>query len=122
MIQGLRTVIYHVDDLEKAKQWYTKILGMPPYFAQPFYVGFNVGGYELGLDPDVTGITKGNNVVAYWGVENIETVFNRILALGAKKNRNIQNVGGNIRVATVIDPFGNVFGLIENPDFKIESK
>jgi len=120
MIQGLRTVIYHVADLEKAKQWYSNILGVQPYFDQPFYVGFNVGGYEFGLDPDLSGITKGNNVVAYWGVEKIETAYKRMLEFGAKKNSEIQNVGGNIQVATVIDPFGNVFGLIENPDFKMQ--
>jgi catechol 2,3-dioxygenase-like lactoylglutathione lyase family enzyme len=49
MFQGLRTVIYHVDNLEKAKAWYTEVLGIKPYFDQPFYVGFNVGGYELEL-------------------------------------------------------------------------
>ncbi len=52
MFQGLRTVIYAASDLQKAKEWYTQALGKEPYFDQPFYVGFNVGGYELGLDPD----------------------------------------------------------------------
>ncbi len=51
MIQGLRTVVYHVEELEQARQWYTNVLGHGPYFDQPFYVGFNVGGYELGLSP-----------------------------------------------------------------------
>jgi len=119
VFQGLRTVIYHVDDIEKAKQWYSKILDVQPYFDQAYYTGFNIGGYELGLDPDMTGIIKGNNVVAYWSIEKIEIEYARILTLGAKENGEIQNVDGNIRVATVIDPFGNVFGLIENPDFKI---
>ena len=50
--QGLRTVIYAAPDLEKAKAWYFSILGIPPYFDQPFYVGFNIAGYELGLDPN----------------------------------------------------------------------
>ena len=59
MFQGLRTVIYHVDDLEKAKAWYGKALKIKPYFDKPFYVGFNVGGYELGLDPDMTGVKRG---------------------------------------------------------------
>jgi catechol 2,3-dioxygenase-like lactoylglutathione lyase family enzyme len=48
----MRTVVYHVDDLTKAKEWYADLLGVEPYFDEPFYVGFNVGGYELGLDPD----------------------------------------------------------------------
>ena len=122
MFKGLRTVIYHVDDLEKAKDWYSKILEIDPYFDQPFYVGFNVGGFELGLDPNMSGIDRGNNVVAYWGVSNADSAFKRLITLGAQKHSDIQEVGGAIRVATVKDPFGNIFGLIENPNFKIESK
>ena len=119
VFQGLRTVIYRVDNIEKAKKWYADILGIQPYFDEPFYVGFNVGGFELGLDPDTSGMSKGNTLVAYWGVTNIEQSLNHLLAKGAKKNTDIQDVGGDIRVATVLDPFGNVFGIIENPHFKI---
>ena len=54
MILGLRTVNYHVTDLARAKAWYISALGKEPYFDEPFYVGFNVGGFELGLDPDMT--------------------------------------------------------------------
>jgi predicted enzyme related to lactoylglutathione lyase len=108
-----------VDNIDRAKKWYAEALGIQPYFDQPFYVGFSVGGFELGLDPDSSGVSKGNNLVAYWGVEKIEKTFARLLELGAKRNSDIQDVGGNIRLATVIDPFGNVFGIIENPQFKI---
>jgi predicted enzyme related to lactoylglutathione lyase len=121
MFQGLRTVVYHVDDLDKAKAWYTDLLGINPYFDEPFYVGFNVGGFELALDPDMNGITRGNNLVAYWGVKEIDAEFKRVLELGAVKHTEVLDVGGGIRVATVLDPFGNLFGLIENPNFKIES-
>jgi predicted enzyme related to lactoylglutathione lyase len=119
MFQGLRTVIYHVDNLEKAKAWYTEALGMKPYFDQPFYVGFNVGGFELGLDPDMSGVSKGNNAVAYWGVKDAAAAYRRMVELGAKKHSDVKDVGGGIRVATVTDPFGNVFGIIENPNFKV---
>lgn len=120
MFQGLRTVIYHVDDLERARNWYSAALGVEPYFDQPFYVGFNVGGYELGLDPDMSGVEKGNNAVAYWGVNEIEASLKRLVELGARDVSGVQAVGERIRVATVEDPFGNVLGIIENPDFKIE--
>ena len=63
MIQGLRTVVYKVPDLERAKAWYARILGIEPYFAEPFYVGFQVGGFELGLDPDMRGVKAGGGVV-----------------------------------------------------------
>jgi predicted enzyme related to lactoylglutathione lyase len=121
MIQGLRTVIYHVDDLQKAKEWYSAILGIKPYFDEPFYVGFNVGGYELGLDPDMEGVSKGSNVVAYWGVKDAKAEYQRIQERGAKKHSDVQDVGGGILVATIEDPFGNVFGIIENPQFKVET-
>ena len=120
MFLGLRTAIYHVDDIEKGKAWYSEVLGVQPYFDQPFYVGFNVGGYELGLQPDEgAGGARADGAVAFWGVANAETAFNRIIELGATAHEAVQDVGGGIKVATVKDPFGNVFGIIENPNFKI---
>ncbi len=116
---GLRTVIYNVDDLEQAKAWYTDVLGQEPYFAEPFYVGFSVGGYELGLDPSKENKPGPGGTVAYWGVENAEAAHARLLEVGARGHNPVQDVGGGIRVATVLDPFGNVFGIIENPHFKL---
>ena len=122
MFQGLRTVIYHVNDLDRARAWYSSALGIEPYFDQPFYVGFNVGGYELGLDPDMTGITSGSGGVgAYWGVSDCEAAYNRLLELGASTHSPVRDVGEGIRVATVNDPFGNVIGVIENPHFSLDS-
>ncbi|HEX8265875.1 MAG TPA: VOC family protein [Pyrinomonadaceae bacterium] len=122
MFQGLRTVVYNVDNLEKAKAWYTEALGIKPYFDQPFYVGFNIGGFELGLDPDMSGVSKGNNAVAYWGVKDAAASYKRMLELGAKKHSDVYDVGSGVRVATVTDPFGNIFGIIENPHFKVASE
>ena len=121
MFQGLRTVIYHVGDLEKAKAWYSQALRAKPYFDKPFYVGFNVGGYELGLDPDLEGVSRGGSVVAYWGVSDARAALNRLLELGAAAHSPVQDVGDDIRVATVTDPFGNVFGIIENPHFSLKN-
>ena len=80
MLLGLRTAIYHTPDIVAGKLWYTKVLGFPPYFDQPFYVGFNVGGFELGLTPDGGKTAAG----AYWGVKDIESVLARLLELGAE--------------------------------------
>jgi predicted enzyme related to lactoylglutathione lyase len=91
MFLGLRTVAYEVDDLEKAKEWYSQVLGFVPYFDEPFYVGFNVGGFELGLHP--------------------------VEELGAPVHSEIQDVGEGILVASVIDPFGNLLGIIQNPHY-----
>jgi len=120
MFNGLRTVIYHVDQLESARRWYAQVLGKEPYFCEPFYVGFNVGGFELGLDPDVSAVSRGNSPVAYWGVVDAEAAHARLLQLGAREHRPVQDVGDGIRVASVVDPFGNVVGVIENPHFKLE--
>jgi predicted enzyme related to lactoylglutathione lyase len=118
MFLGLRTVIYHTADLAKAKAWYAAAFGVAPYFDEPFYVGFEIGGYELGLHPDLKGITFGNNAVAYWGVPDIAQAHAWMLAHGADPREPVTDVGGDIKVATVADPFGNVIGLIENPHFK----
>jgi predicted enzyme related to lactoylglutathione lyase len=121
MFQGLRTVIYHVGDLEKAKEWYSRVLKIKPYFDKPFYAGFNVGGYELGLDPDMEGVARGGSVVAYWGVADARSALKRLLELGATAHSPVQDVGDDIRVATVTDPFGNIFGIIENPHFSLKN-
>lgn len=116
-ILGLRTVGYKVSDITKAKEWYTKAFNTEPYFDQPFYVGFNIAGYELGLQPDDS--TKGDNVVIYWGVEDIYNEYERFLSLGATEHEKPQNVGGEIIVASLKDPWDNIIGLIYNPEFKL---
>jgi len=123
MFLGLRTVIYHVDDVEKAKGWYSLVLGIEPYFDQPFYVGFNVGGYELGLHPGGSSAAdKAAGVIAYWGVQEADAALKRLLEAGASPHEEVTDVGGGIRVAAVADPFGNLFGVIENPHFAGERK
>ena len=120
--QGLRTAIYRAPDLDKAKEWYSRVLGIAPYFDQPFYVGFSVGGYELGLDPDSSPTPAGlGGVIAYWGVSDASAALERLLSLGATERTAVQEVGERIRVATALDPFGNVLGIIENPHFKLST-
>ena len=122
MFRGLRSVIYHAVDLAAAKEWYAKALGVQPYFDQPFYVGFNIAGYELGLDPDPSSATgSGSSAIAYWGVADAAAALARLVELGATDRLGVQDVGEGIRLASVIDPFGNVFGIIENPHFSLEN-
>lgn len=117
---GLRTLTYYVPDMAAAKKWYSQILGFEPYFDQPFYIGYNVGGFELGLVPAETTTVFGNNAVVYLGVDDAKTSLQRLLSLGASLHHDIQDVGEGILVGAVLDPFGNIFGVIENPQFKIE--
>lgn len=116
MLLGLRTAIYPVSDLVAAKAWYASVLGISPYFDQAFYVGFSVGGFELGLIPDGEPGTHGPQPL--WGVQAIEAAYTRLLELGATSLSPVSNVGEGIKVAAVQDPFGNRLGIIENPNFK----
>ena len=118
-MQGLRTVVYGVADIDEARQWYAQALGIEPYFAEAFYVGFNVGGYELALDPNrPVSRPEGSGVMVYWGVDNVEKDLNRLLELGARPHTPFQDVGGGIQVGSVLDPYGNAIGLIFNPHFE----
>ena len=120
MVKGLGTVIYPVADLNRAKAWYSAVFQQEPYFDQPFYVGFNIAGYELGLDPNSTVSQPGRGgSVAYWRVENIGNAVRHFLAAGATTAAPVQDVGEGIKVATVTDPFDNLIGLIENPHFQL---
>ncbi|HXY43560.1 MAG TPA: VOC family protein [Acidimicrobiales bacterium] len=115
MFLGLRTAVYPATDLSASKAWYCNVLGIEPYFDEPFYVGFNVGGYELGLVP-----REGDSEpTTYWGVPDIDAALARLLADGAKPGRDITDVGDGIRVAAVREPGGGLLGLIENPHFVI---
>ncbi|MHA4868247.1 VOC family protein [Duganella sp. PWIR1] len=119
MIKGLRTVAYPVQDLAAAKDWYAKVFDTAPYFDQPFYVGFNIGGFELGLIPDGTSGTTGSMV--YWGVDDIDAEVARITGLGATIHHAIQDVGEGIRAVELADPFGNLLCLILNPHFDLKA-
>lgn len=115
MLQGLRTVVYPVANLAAAKAWYTDLLGQGPYFDEPFYVGFNVGGYELGLMP----AEDGGSSITYWGVPDADAAYEALLARGASPKAPVEDVGGGIRLGAVTDPFGNVLGVIYNPHFML---
>ena len=113
-LHGLRTVIYPAPDLAAAKAWWTGLLGQPPYFDQPFYVGFEVGGYELGLLPDAD---PADGVYTYWGVDDVAAAVSEAVAAGATIQVAATEVGDGIVTATVRTPDGLLLGLIHNPHF-----
>ena len=120
-ILGLRTTIYTVSNIKEAIKWYSKAFSKEPYFNEDFYVGFNIGGYELGLMPEENPVeTKTHNVLSLWGVENIQESFQHFINVGAKEYKAPYNVGGDLMVAEVKDPWNNLIGLIYNPHFKPE--
>ena len=117
MILGLRTVVVYVqtEQLDSAKKWYASVVGVAPYHDTPYYVGFNVGGFELGIHPE--GKPGPGGVCSYWGTADAAAEVKRLVGLGAKLVDDVQDVGEGIKIATVADPFGNHFGVIENPHF-----
>ncbi len=117
---GLRTAKYSATDLAAARDWYRRVLGIDPYFDEPYYVGFNVGGYELGIVPDeAAAADRPESGVAYWGVASADGEHARLLGLGATAHEPITDVGEGIRIGAVRDPFGNILGIIENPAFRL---
>ncbi|GLR17248.1 VOC family protein [Portibacter lacus] len=120
---GLRTTIYKVGNLNRAKEWYASAFQVAPYFDEPFYVGFNIGGFELGLQPEEKpSQEKADHVVSYWGVDDIHKVYDHFIQQGAISHEKPYNVGGELMTATVFDPFGNCIGLIFNPYFKLKGE
>ena len=118
---GLRTTIYKVGNIEKATEWYSKAFEIKPYFDKAYYVGFNISGYELGLQPEDNPTTdKIESVISYWGVDKIQKTYDRLIKIGATENEKPYSVGGELMTATAKDPFGNLIGLIYNPHFKLK--
>jgi predicted enzyme related to lactoylglutathione lyase len=126
MLRGLTTVNYRVDDMDAAVAWYTELLGVEPYFKNPggdapaAYVEFRIGDYqhELGLIDTRYRPTEGiGGVVTYWAVDDVQAAFDRLLELGATEHGKPTARGEGFNTATVIDPFGNVLGVMENPHY-----
>ena len=116
-LEGLRTVIYPAPDLDAATSWWSEVLGTDPYFAEPFYVGYNVGGYELGLLPSADPL---DGALVYWGVADVAASVAAAMATGATEHAPVSDVGGGIVTATVRTPHGAILGLIFNPHFPPE--
>jgi predicted enzyme related to lactoylglutathione lyase len=114
MNEGIRTVIYPVTDLDRAKKLFGKLLGTQPYIDKPDYVGYRIDGQEIGLDPngskdDICG------PIDYYHVDDIRKHLQNLLDVGAETMQDIKDVGYGKLVATVRGPEGNIIGLIQNP-------
>lgn len=114
MTSGMRTIIYPVKDLVRAKTLYSQLLGVAPYMDEAYYVGYSVGDQEVGLDPH--GHSQGaTGPVGYWDVDDIRDALQTLLDAGAVVQQAIRDVGGGKLVATVKDGDGNLIGLIQSP-------
>ncbi|MGW7366186.1 VOC family protein [Streptomyces sp. NPDC054841] len=113
--RGLATIRYHADDLAAARAWYTEVLGVEPYFERDEYIEFRIGDHlqEFGISRTPSAPA---GVVAYWHVDDVDTEIVRLLKLGAKEHEPLRNYG-DFRAGAVLDPFGNVLGVMYNPHY-----
>lgn len=125
MLRGLSTISFWAEDVQAAQRWYTELLGIEPYFARPnaenpAYIEFRIGDYqhELGIiDRKYApkGATAGSGgAIAYWHVDDIAAAFDRLLAMGAQQHEAITERGPGFVTASVVDPFGNILGIMYN--------
>lgn len=113
MSSGMNLVVYPVSDLAGATALYTNLLGVRPYIEQPYYVGFRVGDFELGLDPN--GHKQGlTGPVGYVTVADIKDAVDTLLTAGAQTVQEVRSVGGGKLVAAVKDADGNITGLTQD--------
>lgn len=112
MTAGMKTIIYPVSDLARAKAQFSRLLDAQPYADQPYYVGFRVDGQEAGLDPN--GHRKGmTGPVGYWHVDDIRSSMQALLDAGAEAQQELTDVGGGRLIASLKDADGNVIGLLQ---------
>lgn len=112
-------MIYPSADLEADKAWWTEVLGEGPYLDEPFYVGFNVANYELGLLPDGD---PDDGPLVYWGVDDMQTAFDAALEAGASIHEAPSDVGDGIITGSVISPQGTVIGFLFNPHAAVDEE
>ena len=113
MNEGIKTVLYPVKDVARAKARFTQLLGTEPYADQPYYVGFKVAGQDIGLVPE--GSNGMTGAIAYYHVGDIQASLQGLLDTGGETQQQVRNVGGGRLVASVQDADGNVIGLIQDP-------
>ena len=130
MLRGLTTVSFFADDVTAARNWYRDLLGIEPYFARPaegnpVYVEFRIGDYqhELGIIDSrfATGAAgdagEANGAVTYWHVDDVAASFDRLLSMGARMHEKPVERGPGFVTASVIDPFGNILGVMYNQHY-----
>lgn len=127
MLRGLTTISFFADDLAAAREWYAEVLGIQPYFVRevdgaPAYIEFRIGDYqhELGIiDRRFAGPApeQPGGAIAYWAVDDVQGAFDRLVALGGKVHREPVEHGPGFVTASVVDPFGNVLGVMFNQHY-----
>src|SRR5438128_229819 len=111
MNQGVKTIVYPVTDLAKAKALFTTLLGVDPIADSAYYVGWNIDGQNIGLDPNGH---RNGGPLPYYQVDDIQASLKALLDAGATLIQDVTNVGGGRQVASVKDADGNPIGLSQD--------
>ena len=114
MNHGVKTVIYPVKDLARAKKLFRNLLDVEPYADQPYYVGFRIADQDIGLVPN-SSVQGQAGMTAFYHVDNIKQSLQMLLDAGAKVQQDIKDVGGGALIASAMDPDGNIIGLRQSP-------
>jgi predicted enzyme related to lactoylglutathione lyase len=128
MLRGFATVSFFADDMAAAKAWYSELLGIEPYFARPVdgppaYLEYRFGDIECELGiidarfAPHSVAEKPAGAVMYWHVDDLEPTLARLLELGATLNEEITERGPGFITASVVDPFGNILGVMYNEHY-----
>ena len=106
MSPTVRSLVVPVSDINAAKAVYTALFGAP-HTDQPYYVGYNVDGFEVALSPgDVAG-----GPVAYADVEDLDATRDTLVGAGATERTAPREVAPGARVCVLADADGNPIGL-----------
>jgi len=124
MLRGLTTTTFHAADLNAASDWYSDLFGIEPYYVVPDgYIEFRIGDYshEFGIvnaayaNPGQVDAPAG--AVAYWAVDDIDAALATLLEKGATPYQPIITRGEGFITAAVVDPFGNILGIMYNQHY-----
>ncbi|MEU4573398.1 MULTISPECIES: VOC family protein [Nonomuraea] len=131
MLRGLTTATFYSPDFEATRSWYTEVFGIPPYMDTPGYLEWRIGDYqhefgvvnsayagsELARTPSPQTVGQPAGAVVYWHVDDVPAALERLVALGAKEHDSPHDRGTGFITASVIDPWGNILGLMYNPHY-----
>lgn len=128
MLRGMATLVFWADDLDAAKAWYTELLGVEPYYRFPqegpaAYIEFRIGDSEDEFGfidrkyAPADAPTQPGGAIMHWHVDDVEAAFERLLSMGAKEHQPLTRRGSGFDTAAVVDPFGNVLGIMYNPHY-----
>ena len=127
-LRGMATVSFWAKDVPAAVAWYTKLLGIEPYFVRPTaedpqYVEFRLGDYqhELGIISSAFKPPKAadgiGGAVLYWHVDDVQATLDKVKEMGAVEYEPLTKREAGFITASVVDPFGNILGLMYNPHY-----